>query len=166
MKQSLVTRKNRKLREVRRLYPDVNVKLFYRRDIERLAQRYRLEITLLREDLRRRPPARPRGQPIGGVYLGRDEIAARVPPSSAPRSRRRTPGRVPLLVAPLKSSAVFLADLSRALPLAHELDVIELAPYRRPPRRRAPPQVSTSLSRGATCSSSRTSSTPDSHSSS
>jgi hypothetical protein len=42
MKQSLVTRKNRKLREVRRLYPDVNVKLFYRRDIERLAQRYRL----------------------------------------------------------------------------------------------------------------------------
>ena len=44
MKQSLVTRKNRKLREVRRLYPDVNVKLFYRRDIERLAQRYRLRI--------------------------------------------------------------------------------------------------------------------------
>ena len=44
MKQSLVTRKNRKLREVRRLYPDVNVKLFYRRDIEWLAQRYRLRI--------------------------------------------------------------------------------------------------------------------------
>ena len=44
MKQSLVTRKNRKLREVRRLYPEVNVKLFYRRDIERLAQRYRLRI--------------------------------------------------------------------------------------------------------------------------
>ena len=44
MKQSLVTRKNRKLRELRRQYPDVNVKLFYRRDIERLAQRYRLRI--------------------------------------------------------------------------------------------------------------------------
>lgn len=44
MKQSLVTRKNRKLRELRRLYPDVKVKLFYRRDIERLAQRYRLRI--------------------------------------------------------------------------------------------------------------------------
>ena len=44
MKQSLVTRKNRKLREIRRLYPDVKVKLFYRRDIERLAQRYRLRI--------------------------------------------------------------------------------------------------------------------------
>ena len=44
MKQSLVTRKNRKIRELRRLYPHVRVKLFYRRDIERLAQRYRLRI--------------------------------------------------------------------------------------------------------------------------
>ena len=44
MKQSLVTRKNRKLREVQRLYPDVRVKLFYRRDIESLAQRYRLRM--------------------------------------------------------------------------------------------------------------------------
>jgi len=44
MKQSLVTRKNRKLRELRELYPDVRVKLFYRRDIERLAQRYQLRI--------------------------------------------------------------------------------------------------------------------------
>ena len=42
MKQSLVTRKNRKLRKLRRLYPDVRVKLFYRRDVERLAQRYGL----------------------------------------------------------------------------------------------------------------------------
>jgi hypoxanthine phosphoribosyltransferase len=44
MKQSLVTRKNRKLREIQRLYPNVRVKLFYRRDIERLAQRYRLRL--------------------------------------------------------------------------------------------------------------------------
>jgi hypoxanthine phosphoribosyltransferase len=44
MKQSLVTRKNRKLRKLRERYPGVNVKLFYRRDIERLAQRYRLDL--------------------------------------------------------------------------------------------------------------------------
>lgn len=44
MKQSLVTRKNRKLRKLRQLYPDVRVKLFYKRDIERLAQRYGLEL--------------------------------------------------------------------------------------------------------------------------
>lgn len=44
MKQSLVTRKNRKLRKVRELYPDVKVKLFYKRDIQRLAERYRLDL--------------------------------------------------------------------------------------------------------------------------
>jgi hypothetical protein len=44
MKQSLVTRKNRKLRQLRELYPHVRVKLFYRRDIERLAQRYQLKL--------------------------------------------------------------------------------------------------------------------------
>jgi hypothetical protein len=44
MKQSLVTRKNRKLRKLRERYPSVRVKLFYKRDVERLAQRYRLEL--------------------------------------------------------------------------------------------------------------------------
>jgi hypoxanthine phosphoribosyltransferase len=32
-------------------------------------------------------------------------------------------------VAPLKASLVFLADLSRALPISHALDFIELASY-------------------------------------
>jgi hypoxanthine phosphoribosyltransferase len=44
MKQSLVTRKNRKLRKLRERYPDVKVKLFYRRDVERLAQRFGLKL--------------------------------------------------------------------------------------------------------------------------
>ena len=44
MKQSLVTRKNRKLRKLRERYPGVNVKLFYKRDIARLAERYRLDL--------------------------------------------------------------------------------------------------------------------------
>ena len=42
MKQSLVTRKNRKLRKLRQLYPEVKIKLFYERDFERLAARYGL----------------------------------------------------------------------------------------------------------------------------
>jgi hypothetical protein len=44
MKQSLVTRKNRKLRKLRELYPDVKIKLFYKRDIARLVERYRLDL--------------------------------------------------------------------------------------------------------------------------
>ena len=42
MKQSLVTRKNRKLRRLRQLYPEVRIKLFYERDFERIAARYGL----------------------------------------------------------------------------------------------------------------------------
>jgi hypothetical protein len=44
MKQSLVTRKNRKLRKLRERYPSVRIKLFYKRDIERLAERYHLDL--------------------------------------------------------------------------------------------------------------------------
>ncbi|HEY7197936.1 MAG TPA: hypothetical protein VH306_12185 [Gaiellaceae bacterium] len=44
MKQSLVTRKNRKIRKLRARYPNVNVKLFYKRDIERLAGKYGLDL--------------------------------------------------------------------------------------------------------------------------
>jgi hypothetical protein len=39
-----VTRKNRKLRKLRERYPDVRIKLFYRRDIERLAQKFKLDL--------------------------------------------------------------------------------------------------------------------------
>jgi hypoxanthine phosphoribosyltransferase len=71
---------------------------------------------------------RAQGQPIGDVYLDRAEIAARVAELGREIASAYD-GRLPLLVAPLKSSAVFLADLSRALEIDHELDVIELAPY-------------------------------------
>ena len=42
MKQSLVTRKNRKLRKLRLLYPDIKIKLFYERDFQRLSRHYGL----------------------------------------------------------------------------------------------------------------------------
>jgi hypoxanthine phosphoribosyltransferase len=71
---------------------------------------------------------RAEGQPIGDIFLDRTEIAARVSELGAAIAAAYA-DRLPLLVAPLKSSAVFLADLSRALAIDHELDVIELAPY-------------------------------------
>ena len=39
-KQRLVTKKNRKIRLLKELYPEVNLKIFYRRDVERLRQKY------------------------------------------------------------------------------------------------------------------------------
>ena len=65
---------------------------------------------------------------VGDVYLNRTEIAARVAELGSEIASGYD-GLDPLLVAPLKSSVVFLADLTRALPVAHTLDVVELAPY-------------------------------------
>src|SRR5262245_21029528 len=41
MRQRLVTRKNRKIRRLRELYPNVRIKLLYRRDCDRLGDAYR-----------------------------------------------------------------------------------------------------------------------------
>jgi hypoxanthine phosphoribosyltransferase len=65
---------------------------------------------------------------VGDVYLARADIAARVIELGREISAAYE-GLDPLLVAPLKSSVVFLADLTRALSIPHALDVIELAPY-------------------------------------
>ncbi len=43
LKQSLVTKKNRKLRLIRTLYPDVRIKLFYGRDFRSLMAKYGLD---------------------------------------------------------------------------------------------------------------------------
>lgn len=40
LRQDLITRKNRKIRELREKYPDVNIKLFTRRDFETLLARF------------------------------------------------------------------------------------------------------------------------------
>jgi hypothetical protein len=40
MRQALVRRKNRKLRLLRALYPEINIKLLYRRDYQRLLERF------------------------------------------------------------------------------------------------------------------------------
>ena len=65
---------------------------------------------------------------VGEVYLAADELASRIRELGAEISRDYE-GREPLLVALLKASLIFLTDLSRAIPIPHGLDFIELAGY-------------------------------------
>jgi hypoxanthine phosphoribosyltransferase len=65
---------------------------------------------------------------VGGVYLDRAEIGAAVRRLGAELARDYA-GREPLLVGALKSCLPFVADLSRAMPIPHTLDFIELAGY-------------------------------------
>ena len=62
------------------------------------------------------------------MYLSREELQTRVRELGREISRDYL-GKEPLLVAPLKASVVFVADLSRALTIQHGLDFIELASY-------------------------------------
>jgi hypoxanthine phosphoribosyltransferase len=65
---------------------------------------------------------------VGEVYLSRAQLHDRVD-QLAGEIETDYEGREPLLVAPLKASVFFLADLSRALRILHAVDFIELASY-------------------------------------
>ena len=62
------------------------------------------------------------------MYLTAEDIAARVAELGAQIGTDYA-GREPLLVATLKASLLFVADLSRALKILHRLDFVELAGY-------------------------------------
>jgi hypoxanthine phosphoribosyltransferase len=84
------------------------------------------------------PPARPEvgiasdalgSDPrVGEVFLSAEELRTRVGELGAQISEDYA-GRELLLVALLKASFVFLADLSRAIPISHQVDFVELAGY-------------------------------------
>jgi hypothetical protein len=42
LRQDLVTRKNRKIRRLKQLYPDIKIKIFYHRDLQKLMVKYGL----------------------------------------------------------------------------------------------------------------------------
>ena len=67
-------------------------------------------------------------EPVGEVFLSADELRARVVELGAQIADDYA-GRELLLVALLKASFVFLADLSRAIPTLHQIDFVELAGY-------------------------------------
>src|SRR5262249_27655103 len=94
------------------------------------------------------PPPPPDGK-FGEVSLTADEIAARVAQLGTQIGEDYA-GREPILIGCLKSSFIFLADLSRALPIVHRIDFVELAGYGGPgtggsgaPRRRQDPHLCT-----------------------
>ncbi len=44
-KQTLVTRKNAKLRRLRELHPEINIRLFYRKDLQRMLARFGIAVS-------------------------------------------------------------------------------------------------------------------------
>jgi hypoxanthine phosphoribosyltransferase len=65
---------------------------------------------------------------LGTVYLSRGQIAARVTEMRAEIASDYD-GLDLLVIAPLGSSKIFLADLMRRFPIPHTVEVVELAHY-------------------------------------
>lgn len=68
MNQRLVTKKNRKVRQIRELYPDVRIKIFYQRDYLHLIVKYGLADEVktddeIADDEAVAAPTRPPGPP-------------------------------------------------------------------------------------------------------
>ncbi len=117
MKQSLVTRKNRKVRELRELYPDVNVILIYRKNYHELLSRFgygSVDITSLRPEQ------------IERVLLSAAEIQERVADLGKEISRDYA-GKSIVLVGVLKGITFYLADLARAITRPLVIDYLQLS---------------------------------------
>jgi hypoxanthine phosphoribosyltransferase len=117
MKQSLITRKHRKIRRFKEVYPDANVQLLTRRDYHELLARFgyaAVEITSLPE------------ADIARVLHSPAEIAARVAALGAEISADYA-GRSLVLVGLLKGVTFFVADLARAISRPLAIDFLSVA---------------------------------------
>jgi hypoxanthine phosphoribosyltransferase len=121
MKQSLVTPKNRKVRRLRELYPDVKIKLLYRKDYEQLLA----QAGYARTDLRHL-----RKDQVQQILVSPVELETRVR-ALGRRISRDYRGESIVLVGVLKGITFFLADLARQVTVPMAIDYISVARYSR-----------------------------------
>jgi hypoxanthine phosphoribosyltransferase len=123
MKQSLVTPKNRKVRLLRELYPELSVKLLYRKDYQQLlaqAGYAALELHHIQEE------------DIQQILISPVELRTRVRALGRKISKDHRGGSV-LLVGILKGITFFMADLARAITVPVGIDYLAVRRFRAEP---------------------------------
>ena len=116
MKQSLVTPKNRKLRMLRELYPDLKVRLLYRKDYKQLLAKAGYE-SLEVQHLSKAD--------IGEILISPVELESRIR-ALGRRISRDYRGQSLVVVGVLKGITFFLADLARQIKVPFVIDYLEL----------------------------------------
>ena len=118
MKQSLVTQKNRKIRMLRELYPDVNVKLLYRKDFHRLLAKFGFG------------PLTESGVPgMSRVMYTERQIQQKV----VELGRAITEDyedRHPVLIGVQRGMVCFMADIMRQVSLPVRMDFMSISHYK------------------------------------
>ncbi|HWQ28080.1 MAG TPA: hypoxanthine phosphoribosyltransferase [Dehalococcoidia bacterium] len=117
LKQGLVTEKHRKLRQFRELYPDVQIKLLYRKDYLRLLAKYGFG-----------PLSETEAMAIQDVLISQSELERRVGELGAQISRDYA-GKEPVFVGVLKGVTCFMADLMRHVSLPVVIDFMAISSY-------------------------------------
>jgi hypoxanthine phosphoribosyltransferase len=123
LRQRLVTKKNRKLRLMRELYPDVNVRLLYRKDYQELLAKYGFgpaEVVSPEAEAFRSEAA------ADQVLFSQAELSATVRRLGETITLDYS-GRSPVLVGVLKGVAFFLADLMCQIGLPVEIDFMAIS---------------------------------------
>ncbi len=119
MKQTLVTHKNRKLRQLKALYPEIKISLLYKNDYDRLLAKYGAG-----------PLAQSRAHGIRQVLYSASEIDRRVrqlaEKISADYAERR-----PILIGVQRGFLCFMADLMRQITVPLDLDFMAISYYGR-----------------------------------
>jgi hypoxanthine phosphoribosyltransferase len=117
LKQGLVTEKHRKLRRLRELYPDVQIKLLHRRDYLSIISKYGLGAVNEYERMA-----------VHEVLVSATEIERRCRELGAQLTADYE-GRELLLVGVLKGVACFMADLMRHIALPLSIDFMTISSY-------------------------------------
>jgi hypoxanthine phosphoribosyltransferase len=117
MKQSLVTRKNRKLRRLRELYPEVKIILLHKKEYTSLLARYGCG-----------PLAHARARGISRVLYSAAEIEEKVKELAAEISHDFA-GKNLVIVGIQRGFVIFMADLVRHITIPLELDFITISYY-------------------------------------
>lgn len=117
LKQSLVTRKNRKLRRIRELNPDLNIRLLYRRDFHRILAKFGFG-----------PLAKSEKQVLDRVLLGTAQIIQRNSELGREISADYA-DKKPVLVGVLRGVFCFMADLMRQISVPMSIDFMSVSYY-------------------------------------
>ena len=120
MKQSLVTPKNRKVRMLRELYPELNVRLLYRKDYQHLLAKAGYGSTIEVQNLRK--------QDIGAIVISPVELETRIKALARNISRDYRDQSL-VVVGMLKGVTFFLADLARGIKVPFVIDYLDLRRY-------------------------------------
>ncbi|MDM7999498.1 MAG: hypoxanthine phosphoribosyltransferase [Dehalococcoidia bacterium] len=117
LKPGLTSEKNRKIRRLRELYPDIKIKLLARRDYDRLLAKYG-----------HGPLAGAKTEGVGRILFSADQIQMRVR-QLAKEISRDYEGRRILLVGVLRGMLCFMADLMRYLEVPADVDFMAISYY-------------------------------------